>query len=105
MTVSVRQQPSLAHVDLRRAELVQPPERRIVVNRRIAQRDGENKTVGGQLGRMKTMVFHLLKHARNAFADFAQVTEIGQHPDHERIARKMNSLLMSQLFERYRRGR
>src|SRR5262249_8934109 len=45
------------------------------------------------------------KHARNALAHLTEIAEIGEHPHNERVARKMDALLLSKLFEGHRRGR
>src|SRR5581483_736364 len=105
VAVGVGEEPALAQIDLARVELVEPAQGRLVVNRRVAQRDGENKAVGGKLGRVQAVALHLLKHARHAFAHLAQVAEIGERAHEQRVARKVNALLPAQLLQRDRRRR
>src|SRR5581483_5213116 len=59
--VRVGEQPPLAHGS--GAELIQPAQRALVIDRRIAQRRREDKPFGRKFRRLQAVIFHLLKHA------------------------------------------
>ena len=50
-------------------------------------------------------MLHLLENPRYAFAHFLQITEIRQHTYDQRVARKVDAPVLTQLFEAYGRRR
>src|SRR5881397_2327193 len=94
---------NLAKADLRGAKLIQPSEGVVVVYRSVAQGYDKEKSFGGELRRSQSVMFHLLKHAGDAFAHLLQITEIGEHPHDQWIAGKVKALVLLQLLEGHRR--
>src|SRR3990172_2060016 len=94
VAVGEGEQAPLAEVDVGGAELIEPSQRILVVDRRVAQGDDEHETFGGKLRRAKPVVLHFLKHARHSFAHFAQITEVGQNSHDQRIARKVDAAML-----------
>ena len=59
----------------------------------------EEKTFRGKLRWSKAVMLHLLKHSRDAFPHFSQVTQVGERPNDQRVAGKVNGFTQLQLFE------
>src|SRR3990172_8843720 len=103
--IGVGEKPPLAKVNRKGVKLVEPHQGCFVVNRGVAQGNGEKKALDRELRRPEPILLHLLKHARNSLTHLAQIPEVRQNPNQQRIAREVESLLMSQLVDRDRRGR